>query len=73
MATYADNMVLPNAWILGEDYVRNRTAVAEVSYGEGRIVMFGFRVQFRGQPHNTYKFLFNAIYRSTLASTPTKP
>ena len=35
--------------------------------------MFGFRVQFRSQPHNTFKFLFNAIYRSTLAPGPAKP
>ena len=41
--------------------------MCEVEYGKGRIVLFGFRVQFRGQPHNTFKFLFNAIYRSTLA------
>ena len=73
VATYADNMVLLSGWILGEDYLRNRTAVAEVKYGKGRIVMFGFRVQFRSQSHNTFKFLFNAIYRSTLAPGPAKP
>ncbi|MCH8148724.1 MAG: peptidase M14 [Planctomycetes bacterium] len=67
VATYADNLVLQSGWILGEDYVRTRSAVCEVAYGKGRIVLFGFRVQYRGQPHNTFKFLFNAIYRSTLA------
>jgi hypothetical protein len=40
--------------------------VCEVAYGQGRIVLLGFRVQHRGQPHGTFKFLFNAIYRSTL-------
>ena len=73
MTSYADNMVLLSGWILGEDHLRNRTAVAEVKFGKGRIVMFGFRVQHRGQPHNTFKFLFNAIYRSTLAAAPAKP
>ena len=63
VATYADNMVLLSGWILGEDYIRNRTAVAEVGYGEGRIVMFGFRVQFRGQPHNLRGFIWVARRR----------
>lgn len=66
VASYSDNILLQSGWILGEDHVRGRTAVAEVGYGKGRIVLFGFRVQFRGQPHGTYKFLFNSIYRSTL-------
>jgi len=66
VATYADNIVLQSEWILGEDYLRGRTAVAEVGYGKGRIVLIGFRAQFRAQPHGTYKFLFNAIYRSAM-------
>jgi hypothetical protein len=66
VASYSDNVVLLSGWILGDDYVRNRGAVCEVAYGQGRIVLLGFRVQHRGQPHGTFKFLFNAIYRSTL-------
>ena len=67
VATYSDNLLLLSGWIFGEQYIHNRVAVCEVGYGEGHIVLLGFRVQFRGQPHNTFKFLFNAIYRSTLA------
>ncbi|MCH8806814.1 MAG: peptidase M14 [Planctomycetes bacterium] len=66
VATYSDNIVLLSGWILGDDHVRSRTAIAEVEYGDGRIVLLGFRVQHRGQPWGTFKFLFNAIYRSTL-------
>jgi len=66
VATYADNIVLQSGWILGEDYLRGRTAVAEVGYGKGHIVLIGFRAQFRAQPYGTYKFLFNSIYRSVL-------
>jgi hypothetical protein len=66
VATYSDNILLQSGWILGEDHLRGRTAVAEVNYGDGHIVLLGFRVQFRGQPHGTYKFLFNSIYSSTL-------
>ncbi len=65
-ATYSDNIVLLSGWVLGEQWLRNRTAVCEVATGDGRIVLLGFRTQFRGQPHGTFKFLFNSIYRSVL-------
>ena len=67
VANYADNIVLLSGWVLGDEYIRGKTAVAEVRYGEGNIVLLGFRVQFRAQPHGTFKLLFNAIYRSTLS------
>ena len=66
VVSYSENLVLLSGWVLGEEYLRGRAAVAEIACGDGRIVLLGFRVQFRGQPHNTFKLLFNAIYRSTL-------
>lgn len=72
-ATYSDNLLLLSGWIFGGEYVRNRTAVCEVQYGKGHIVLLGFRAQFRGQSHGSFKFLFNAIYRSTLADAKPDP
>jgi hypothetical protein len=66
VATYSDNIILLSGWLLGERHLRNRTAVCEVSYGKGHIVLLGFRVQHRAQSHGTFKLLFNSIYRSTL-------
>jgi hypothetical protein len=34
----------------------------ELGYGKGRILLFGFKPQFRGQSHATYKYLFNELY-----------
>jgi len=42
-----------------------------VQYGQGRIVLLGFRVQHRAQPHGTFPLLFNAILRSTLGAPET--
>ena len=70
VATYSDNILLLSGWILGDDWLRGRTAICEVACGEGQMVLLGFRVQHRGQPHGTFKFLFNSIYRSTLKKQP---
>jgi hypothetical protein len=32
--------------------------------GKGHVVLFGNEVNWRGQPHGTFKLLFNALYRS---------
>ena len=33
--------------------------------GKGKVYMFGPEITFRGQPHGTFKFLFNGIYAPT--------
>jgi hypothetical protein len=39
-------------------------AVAEAEIGKGRLVLFGPQILFRGQPHGTFKLLFNGIMRA---------
>ena len=58
---YADEDLLMSGWSKGEDYIASRTAVAEVAHGEGKVVLFGFRPQFRAQPRGTYKLVFNSL------------
>ena len=36
--------------------------VIEVDYDDGKIVMYGFRVQHRAQTQGTFKLFFNALY-----------
>jgi hypothetical protein len=59
---YAADHVLQSGWMVGEDRLRGRAAAVEVAYGRGHVVLFGFRVQHRAQPHATFKLLFNALY-----------
>lgn len=66
LASYPQKDVLASGWILGEPRVAGRGAVIEAPLGKGRVVLIGFRCQFRGQPRATFKVLFNAIYSSTL-------
>jgi hypothetical protein len=61
-ARFPDEPLLVSGWIRGEEKLRRKAALVEVGLGKGRIVLFGFRPQFRGQVHSTFKLLFNAIH-----------
>ena len=39
-------------------------AIAEADVGKGKLVLCGPQILFRGQPHGTFKFLFNTIVRA---------
>ena len=58
---YADQ-VLMSGWILGADKLVRKAAAVAMTYGKGKIVLFGFRVQQRAQMEATFKLLFNAIH-----------
>jgi hypothetical protein len=61
-ARYPERDLLLSGWQLGEKVIAGRAAVVTASMGRGRVVLLGFRSQHRGQPHATFKFLFNAVY-----------
>jgi len=52
---------LRSGWALGQQYLQDGVAVAEASVGKGRLVLYGPEITFRGQPHGTFKLLFNGI------------
>jgi Zinc carboxypeptidase len=61
IARYANDNVLQSGWLLGEDKIKGRIALAEVPVGKGRIVLFGFRPQHRGQTWGTFPLIWNTI------------
>lgn len=73
LAKYASSQVLASGWIAGERVVAGKSIALESRLGQGRIVMFGFRPQFRGQSHGTYKMLLNAIYLGSASVMQNQP
>ncbi len=63
IARYAEKDALMSGWMLGEKYINGKAALVEVPLGQGKIVMFAFRPQHRGQTWGTFPFVFNAIER----------
>jgi Zinc carboxypeptidase len=59
-----DEDILLSGWMLGADRLTRKAAAVAVTYGKGKIVLFGFRPQHRGQTHATFPLVFNALWWS---------
>jgi hypothetical protein len=53
---------LRSGWAWGQQYLDQAVEIIDAPVGKGRVVLFGPEIVWRGQPHGTFKFLFNGIY-----------
>lgn len=53
---------LDSGWAWGQKYLDGGTAVADAKVGEGHVTVMGPEVTFRGEPHATFKLLFNGVF-----------
>lgn len=63
IARYPENPkdILLSGWALGAEKIAGKAALVEFTVGKGKIILFGFRPQYRGQSLATFPLLFNAI------------
>jgi len=64
IARYAKDDLLLSGWLLGEDKLRGQIALAETAFGKGRVILFAFRPQHRGQTWATLPLIWKAITSS---------
>jgi hypothetical protein len=63
IARYPENAkdVLLSGYALGAEKIAGKAALVEFTIGKGKVILFGFRPQYRGQSLATFPLLFNAI------------
>ncbi|HJT17880.1 MAG TPA: hypothetical protein VJ853_10845, partial [Thermoanaerobaculia bacterium] len=64
LMTYPEDSrdILLSGWVSGAESLTRKAAAVAMTYGKGRIVLFGFRPQHRGQTHATFPMVFDALY-----------
>jgi hypothetical protein len=73
VAWYDTAQPLRSGWAWGQEHLKDGLAAAEARVGRGTLYIFGPEILFRGQPHGTFKLLFNGIHlaNATRAGTVT--
>ena len=56
---------LRSGWAWGETFLEDGVAAVAAKMGNGNVFLFGPEINFRAQPHGTFKLLFNGIYADT--------
>ncbi|HEY6211767.1 MAG TPA: hypothetical protein VIW45_05750, partial [Vicinamibacterales bacterium] len=62
VAWYDSATPLRSGWAWGQQYLDQAVSIIEAPVGKGRVVLYGNEVNWRAQPHGTFKLLFNGIY-----------
>jgi Zinc carboxypeptidase len=72
VAWFTGTQTLDSGWAWGQAYLDGGTAIAQSRVGRGLVIVLGPEVAFRGQPHGTFKFLFNGVYCGSLEESGTR-
>ncbi|MCX6545630.1 MAG: M14 family metallopeptidase [Acidobacteria bacterium] len=62
VAWFPTSRPLKSGWAWGQHYLKGTIIAVDATLGKGKVCLLAPEITFRGQPHGTFKFLFNAIY-----------
>ena len=62
VAWFATAAPLRSGWAWGQQYLDRGVIAVDAAIGKGHVVLFAPEILQRGQPHATFKLLFNSIY-----------
>jgi hypothetical protein len=68
---YAARDLLMSGWLLGASRLQGKPVVLEVPKGKGKVILLGFRPQYRGQSYAMFPLFFNSLYYAS-ARSPAK-
>ena len=58
-----------SGWAWGQQYLDQAVSIIEAQVGKGHVVLFGNEVNWRGQPHGTFKLLFNGVFYGSASNS----
>jgi hypothetical protein len=64
LAWFDSKTPLRSGWALGQQHLEGGIAMSDARIGKGRLALFGPHILYRGQPHGTFKFLFNGMVQA---------
>jgi hypothetical protein len=64
LAWFDSKTPLRSGWAWGQEYLDGGVAMIDAKIGKGRLAILGPEVLFRGQPHGTFKLVFNGIVQA---------
>ncbi len=73
VAWFDSSTPLRSGWAWGQERLKGGVAMAEAKVGAGNLFLFGPEITNRGQPHGTFKLLFNGIFLAGARERPGRP
>jgi hypothetical protein len=61
VAHYPEARILASGWLLGEQRLAGQAALVDARLGQGHVILFGMRPQYRGQSYQAFKLFFNSL------------
>jgi hypothetical protein len=65
LAWYASDKTLRSGWAYGQANLQDGIAAFQAKVGKGNLYVFGPEVTFRGQTHQTFKMVFNQLFKKS--------